>query len=380
MSPSIDSILSEVPKLPDGSLRRANQTTVVKDIDLDIELDRNACAKIREINKLSSAPNQSGHPNYTSSLGTHQDIQTGHTEVHTQNVTIDLSLDPIIEGVVKTNNQKKIWRYLLQIRHLKSSTKDLADFLSIPVSTVRKVLYRFEEHDLIELVPYNEGYNRGLEIKVRSQHPKVGAQNMMLPGMNLDIQNSFSRKIDLNKTSIYEKIAEISDDFIAESYPHLFDIGFGQSQLLQLIEIWSIIDLIPRGIHESLRRADWFVETQQDSPKGDKIKNYLYYIFSSLRQKGAFLPRGYVDQTLLAEEEELKREKRLLEIREERSSIRMIKQKKEEDSRKFEAWVKCLSENAKIDILSDMKKRPFTGPDKSDEGLLRLYFNLSVSS
>ncbi len=212
----------------------------------------------------------------------------------------------------------------------------IARELEIGYSTVRRIIDTFAGEGIL-----------------RTEKVRIGRRNFVqftvLKNITYFCPDPFSlakkaKKIDPNRLSPFYKINKSSienlsiyyaetaldakqpnpsedDDIDWDLYPHLTEIGFGPTQLRQIVKHWQKLELdINAGLPHALERADWWAKPEH------RKENALGYVFAMLKNGMPSPPPGFKSrQEIIAEA-----------LHEQAEKIRKLKEQHFEDS--FTVW------------------------------------------
>lgn len=269
---------------------------------------------------------------------------------------------------LKSNQQKKIYEYLLGQGDHVTKKPHIAKVTGIPLDSVKRILKLFKDRGLIDHKPVIiKGHGRCTQITILNEN----ADGTSRPIKSTQQNDTTTRlveehsKIDRQNNNIYlskeNKILELSDDDIAFYWPKLKETGFGKHQLHQIIDRLKKVE---KSVDSILVSLDYFeYELDQGNLKdknGNQIENPCAYIFNALARHGYYRkPPGYISpaqQAAIDAEEVLKAEK--------------AAEKRKMDI-EFETWKLKLSDEKKEELR---RKQP-GGNDLNDRYLKTCFFN-----
>jgi len=271
-----------------------------------------------------------------------------------------------------TSNQKAVFEWLRQQPDVITQYEELSNNTGVKRETVRKIIGVFKKYGWIKTVrankaavqgihiistlPEGEEWEGGLVIRTGGTSP--------LDNRNRKTLSYVEEKKDAETT--YDKLRQLTDEDLAEQYPHLSAGGFGVSEIRRLIEHWKKFDLRPVNFYQSLTHADWAFEHNLKDAKGNPIG--VGYVFNALKRHGAYdRPIGY--KSLV--------EKIAQQSEEEKAFFEQIaaQEKSEEAGRDFQEWLVSIAGQVEEVVKNIISKYPFM-EGMNQEKMLRTYWDM----
>ncbi|SHJ63142.1 hypothetical protein SAMN02745165_02817 [Malonomonas rubra DSM 5091] len=272
-----------------------------------------------------------------------------------------------------TSNQKAVFEWLKQHPDVITQYEEIANNTGVKRETVRKIIGVFKKYDWITTERANKAAVQGIHIISNLPEGEQWEKGLVIrtgKDIPLDYRDrktlSYSDEQTKTKTS-YESLRQLTDEDIAEQYPHLFAGGFGMSEIRRLIDHWKKFDTQPINFYQSLNHADWAFEHKLKDAKGEPIG--VGYVFNALKRHGAYdRPIGY--KSLV--------EKIAQQTKEEKALLEQIadQDKAETADNEFQEWLTSLAGQVDETVKDVIRKYPFMEGMNQDK-LLRTYWDLS---
>ncbi len=292
------------------------------------------------------------------------------TPVSQSTVSVSVFLPESFKAL--TSNQKAVFEWLKQQPDVITQYEELSNNTGVKRETVRKIIGVFKKYGWIKTVRANKAAVQGIHII--SNLPKgeewegglvirTGVASP-LDNRNRKILSYVEEKKDAETT--YDKLKQLTDEDLAEQYPHLNAGGFGVSEIRRLIEHWKKFDLKPVNFYQSLTHADWAFEHNLKDAKGNPIG--VGYVFNALKRHGAYdRPVGY--KSLV--------EKIAQQSEEEKAFFEQIasQEKSEEAGRDFQEWLVSIAGQVEEVVKNIISKYPFM-EGMNQEKMLRTYWDM----
>lgn len=269
-----------------------------------------------------------------------------------------------LKNPIRTEAQKALWSYLCTQGDHITTNDAIAGNLGLPLGTVRRVLRFLEEAGYITKEPWREGWNQGIYIAVHGEKteqanwtPKANTQNgqsTWTVQMDSPSSPSLDRKIE-EEQSIYKRLKNLKQDDIDFHYPALAAIGFGPTQIEQILGRLETVGKNPDRLFEAMEYADWEIDNGGIKDKeGKQVNNPLGFVFQSLARGGYYRkPKGFVSQDELAARDARERAEDELKAQE------------AADTAAFEVWRRGLSPEDLARLKSEAEKASkFLGPEE----------------
>ena len=205
---------------------------------------------------------------------------------------------------IRTHAQKTIWNYLAQMGNHITTNDEIAQNTGISTGTTRDVLRMLEQGGYIEKDMWRDGFERGLMISIVEDKAQQAAptpnpnrlnqQGDYLLESNMEESPSLDRKIE--GLSIYQRLILLKQDDFDFHYPGLAQIGFGPTQIEQILERLTTVGKSPDRLFEAMEHANWELEDGGIRDKeGKLVENPLGFVFQSLARGGYFRkPKGFI--------------------------------------------------------------------------------------
>jgi len=270
-----------------------------------------------------------------------------------------------------SKNESLIWTLICELKKFTLKTAQIAEYTGVSLDTTRKILYRFRDHNLIEINQHPGGaHYTGLDIKKLV----TLASEVTIPSLNIKNKMATLPPLVVSKleeeTTIYKNIKEINEIYIAENYPTLFDLGFGENQITQCIKYWTdnAKHISLENLKLSLTHAEWFATNKRPDNKGKQVRDYLSYIFTFLKKNASFRAQNYKSEEAKAKiaDQEIRKKaaKKLIDEQE--------KQKVDAFNADINLWIKGLNVKEKQEILSTLEPEYYS-MYKTENEKLRVY-------
>lgn len=272
-----------------------------------------------------------------------------------------------------TSNQKAVFEWLKQHPDVITQYEEIANNTGVKRETVRKIIGVFKKYEWIKTERANKAAVQGIHIISTLPEGEQWEKGLVIRTGNSSPLDYRDRKTlsyaEEKKTpeTVYENLRELTDQDIAEQYPHLSAGGFGVSEIRRLIDHWKKFDIVPKNFFQSLNHADWAFEHKLKDAKGELIG--VGYVFNALRRHGAYdRPVGYKSLVEMVAQQ-TQEEKALLEKIADQENAETAEQE-------FKQWLTTLGDNVDETVKEVIRKYPFM-EGMSQEKLLRTYWDLS---
>lgn len=277
--------------------------------------------------------------------------------------------------ILRSNNHKKLAAFVLQNgpEFMIPQTK-LSSFLGINIQAIKRALERFSIDGFAEHTgAYNENGERTTFIRLLN--PDTYDLSPTMSSFDTIQASSLDRQIERNSFCLSKKeeqvLLELDSNDFRTCWPNLYEMGFGPSQIQQIVKSRSKIGASLSQLRNSLDYIEYELsEGICVDKEGDQFRKAGAFVSGLIRYGSWRRPDTYKTNEEIAKEERLAKLQHLKELKmKELEAQKLLEKQKDEES--FTRWKNSLSVEEIVEYTQEWQQK-YGHLAASEERILKL--------